>query len=698
MNLSKKRIEGINFVIVGLAILIGLGLTVFGLLNQKWPNILPINRLGDAKSFVFFIGVTVLAIILLSRLMRWSISLIVVVLGILISFFVNGIGPLLAALLYGVASLSLGHIALQLLKISNDTVDYVQQILIGAGIYASLVSISAHFPINYTIVYYICLLIPIYYTRFWLLEQIRSLIIILSEPFSINIQDWPTVLLGSLGLLYFSFSFLPEVAHDPLAAHLFVPDQLAFKHIWEFNPILYVWALMPMLGDWNFAIIYLQAGETGARLINFGFMYLLLCLGKDFVLWVGGNKKGAVWGALLFISMGVIFLEGTSLFIEIIWSCYLLAALLWILRASSCNEERGSGIILAGIMLGFAFASKVITLIYLPVFLLPALTFLPNYLLQIRLLRLPIIKAISLLLLFGSMPYLVAYWKSGNPVFPFYNNIFQSSFYSLEKFQDLRWASGIHWDCFYQLVFASQKYIEGTLGSAGFQWVTLLIPSIILMLLIGNIRIVMLCTIGCCSLIILFYNQAYLRYGIPSFFILSMIIGVSIMLSSQVNRYLRICMIVIAIITLGLNLTFLSATSWGYRDIPVMMAFNQARRNQLLLGRAPIRRAIELVNILNDNHSPVAFISNTHGAGINADALYVGWYNSTFTSALNSAITPLALVNIFKKYRVNYILLDSNYYNVKQRNMIEDVTNIISSFSTISVRVLKNEYTSALVP
>ena len=35
----------------------------------------------------------------------------------------------------------------------------------------------------------------------------------------------------------------------------------------------YVWAVMPMLGDWLFSVGYMLGGETAARLINVGFIY-----------------------------------------------------------------------------------------------------------------------------------------------------------------------------------------------------------------------------------------------------------------------------------------------------------------------------------------------------------------------------------------------------------------------------------------
>ena len=64
------------------------------------------------------------------------------------------------------------------------------------------------------------------------------------------------------------------MAADSLALHLTIPEYLDFNHLWSFNVGYYVWAVMPMNGDWLFGLAFLLAGEYGAKLLNFGMALL----------------------------------------------------------------------------------------------------------------------------------------------------------------------------------------------------------------------------------------------------------------------------------------------------------------------------------------------------------------------------------------------------------------------------------------
>lgn len=688
----------LSFWLIGAAMVIGIGITLYGFSQQKWPALLPMNSWSSIREMAIFLSSCFIVILIFRFFTKRSISLIVSTIAIFIALIAGEIGPLLAVLFYAVAALALGHIVLKLLKISGD-IDDVYQLLVGVGTYASLVSIIAHFPINYAGVYYFGLIVPIWIARSWLLERIKYLrSILLTNSTPQGYQEVLKGLLGTLLLLYFTFAFFPEISFDSLAVHLFVPVHIKINHIWSFNPSYYIWTCMPMLGDWNYSIGYLMAGETCIRFINIGFIYIIAYITQDLVLWAKGDKKMALWGILIFLSTSLTFIESIALNIESIWTCYLLAGLLWIMRAAlekskeNQSEVADVGIIMTGLMLAFAAETKAITLIYLPVLLLPIFLSLkdlvPRYLSSI-------IKGLICFLLLGSIPYVTAYLTTGNPVFPFYNAYFKSSFYPAVNFNNNLFNLPVNWTLPYQLVFNSQKYIAGTMGGGGFQWLLLLLPVATVVVLLKNRHAIFLFVIGVLLLLVEFHFQTYLRYIFPVYLLFSVLISIAITLSSRLNKSLRICFMILMSITIVLNLLFFTSASWAYRDLPVLQSMIKERRESLLLNRAPIRKAIELVNILNSKSLPVAFFSESNGAGLRADALYIGWYNPKFQDGVNKVDTPQSLAKLLNSYHARYLIVDSFWsmqrLTSKQRASIEDETESIATFGTCSVRVLKKE-------
>ena len=158
---------------------------------------------------------------------------------------------------------------------------------------------------------------------------------------------------------------MPEVGHDALAMHLFVPAHLSLRHEWSFDVTKYVWAVMPMMGDWLFSIAYMLGGETAARLINVSFIFILCRLVRDLVLWAGGNAVGARWSVLLFLATPLTFTESSSLYIESVWASFVVAGSLSIFKLlPSAEDNKKIQLPIAGLLLGGALAAKAVTLPY----------------------------------------------------------------------------------------------------------------------------------------------------------------------------------------------------------------------------------------------------------------------------------------------------------------------------------------------
>jgi 4-amino-4-deoxy-L-arabinose transferase-like glycosyltransferase len=487
---------------------------------------------------------------------------------------------------------------------------------------------------------------------------------------------------------------MPEVGHDALVTHLFVPAHLASRHEWGFDVNTYAWAVMPMLGDWLFSIGYMLAGETAARLINVSFIFVLGWLVRDLVIWGGGSALGAKWAVLLFLTTPLTFTESSSLFIESVWASFVIAGSLSVFKILQRKNDQAAHLPMAGLLLGGALATKAVTFTILPVLLLILVCWYRTWV------RWNLIPALMLgLILFfaaGAIPYATAWHLTGNPVFPFFNQIFQSPFWPAIAFDPPAvFGKGLTWDVLYQATFHTEKFLESRPGATGFQWLLLLFPALLILLFSRRHKGVILFIVAGLSVVLTFQSTAYLRYVFPSFAWVAGGIGVALSVahtaSVSYGRALGRTLSIIGWIVLFLNLVFLKSGTY-YGDLSLQPLISQIGRETYLNSRLPIRNAVELVNRLNVARTPVAVFSSPLTAGLNSDGLYPNWYNHQFEAKVSQATTSEAIDQLLLEKWVDYVILDDDWGTAEKRKIIESATEKLAQLGVISVRKLKSNH------
>ena len=330
-------------------------------------------------------------------------------------------------------------------------------------------------------------------------------------------------------------------------------------------------------------------------------------------------------------------MESSSLYIEGIWTALVIGGIFTVLRLVSSHEEVKKDLLLGGLFLGGAAACKAVTFTILPVL---ALVLLISFrrLFSRKLLG---VMGISLatFLVVGSIPYVRAMVYTGNPFFPFFNGIFKSPLYLAENFDaSSRFEVGIAWDTLYRMIFNSGKYLEATPGAAGFQWLLLVVPGVVILLLTKNRRALLVAFIAFVSLWLTFEQTAYLRYVFPSFALVCTVIAAAFQSLSKntTNRWGWYFCVMIAAITVSLNLVHFDSAGY-YGNIDLRVITDERKRDEYVENVVPLRKAVELVNAINKDMSPVAFFPDTAGAGLKTDALYASWYNHRFLEEVLSA-------------------------------------------------------------
>lgn len=677
-------------VILRLLVALGAGLTVYGLLAMDW-RVFADTRLPAALRLMELWAALAVIVAALSFWRRIHPLFVGLLIAGLISLVAGVLWPVLAVLLLGLASFALGRLLLSSRIVAGVDATGVECLLVGVAIYGTLVGLLAHFPVNYPGVYGLLFVAPILIG--WrhvrdVLGRARSLA---SLP---PATDRHLVLLQScvaaIALVHFLVSLMPEVGHDALASHLFVPAQLAWRHEWGFDVGHYVWAVMPMLGDWVFSIGYMLAGESAARITNLGCILVLAALVREVALWAGGGEKGALWAVLLFLTTPLTFTESSSLFIESVWASLVVCGSLAVLRLASSTGKAGTNIVLAGVLLGGALAAKAVTFTVLPVLLAVLLIAFRNWMRAEN--TRAILVGLALCLGIGLVPYLTAWLATGNPIFPFFNEYFRSPFYPPTNFEAPGiFDKGMTWNVLYRIVFDSGKFLEASPGAAGFQWLLLIIPAMGTMLLSWHRRGLLLLVVAGAAAWLTFEQTAYLRYVLPSFALASAAAGVAIGTLFSMDPRLERNGYVAAVVVVALNLIFFtSGTYYGAFDPRVLVS--PTARAEYISTRVPIRNAVDLVNSLNTQGSPVAFFTPPMTAGLKADALYANWYNAGFAGQVSQATTPVALGATLARNQVQFVVLDDAWGDETLRHSINEVTEEVGRFGTVSVRSLDNSY------
>ncbi|MCW2278990.1 phospholipid carrier-dependent glycosyltransferase [Heliophilum fasciatum] len=680
-------------IMIWLSLITGAALTCIGLGHMEWPKVLPFDSKKALFEYLMFIFISFLVILIGMKYSRKSPIVVGLLLCILLAILGGAFFPLIVTLWFSVASVLLGKIINSSIQMNDCDDNWAQNFLVGAGTYGTAIGLLAHFPVNYPGLYGVALVLPLIIE--WRL--CKKMLVSSQKWFFENCSPERNIKWLEIGIvvtasIHFVIALMPEFVHDALAMHLFIPGHLALRHQWAFDASNYSFAVMPMLGDWIFALGYLLAGETASRLFNVGFIFFLGWLVREYVIWAGGTSLGARWAVLIFFSTPLTFTLSSSLFIESIWSSFIAAGILCILRITFQDERSKTELITGGLMLGFAVAAKSVTFMILPVLVLLLIYKVRTLISKSQIGSVAI--GLSLFTLVGVIPYLTAWHLTSNPVFPFYNELFKSTYFPVENFNNARFNSGVSWDLLYQITFNSGKYLESTAGAAGFQWLLLFMPITIVVFFSNNYKSMAILAVGIFSFFMTFSFQSYLRYIYPQLALFAVLI--STFETSFLNKKRKLAKVFtcFAIFAVFLNLLFFPSGTWAYRDFYFESIFSESYRKDYLTKHAPVRRAVETVNALNVHRLPVAVFGEPLMAGLSSDALYVNWYNYSWKDKISKVKNEQDLGKLFQEKGIDFFIIDLSkpLISKEQCVLFEQAAVKIAQFESIGVYRLQNKY------
>ncbi|MCU1337258.1 MAG: glycosyl transferase, family 2 [Bryobacterales bacterium] len=502
--------------------------------------------------------------------------------------------------------------------------------LLGAAVWMFLIWIALHFPVNTRGVYAVALAIPYVLGYRALYVRNRATIVMeRSEACAL------AVLLFVLGA-HFLAALKPEISADGLSMHLALPMAVARDTRWAFDFHLNSWALMPAGADSLYTAAYLLGGEDAAHLLNFAFLVLMcILLAHAARRWVSPAQSWLI--AALFASTPLVQLVTGSLFVENVWAAMILAATLALARYLEKGQQRD--LILTGAFVGAAMAVKLIA----GAFAAPIVIIAMAAALGKRQWK-AAVTATVLLALFAAPPYVYAFAKTGNPVFPFANKVFRSpDFDTAKSFSDPRFTAALSWKTPYGITFRSAKFLEAQGGAGGFQYFLLLVPAILWARRRVQWTIVAITGVGAGIILAI---VPYLRYLYPALPLASLAIAWIVaeapsMVSSAALHFL-----------IALNLWFLPSSGSYNKDFALL---RHSEIRPYVERMAPVRLLIADLNRRAPGE-PVAFFSTEQTGDLNGPAYTDSWHSERYWNRLQNAQTPRAVATILNDLGIHYVV------------------------------------------
>ncbi|MET3889513.1 hypothetical protein ABIE41_000589 [Bosea sp. OAE506] len=433
------------------------------------------------------------------------------------------------------------------------------------------------------------------------------------------------VMAVALTLFFMLHAALPERYHDALAVHLYVASYVASHGEWSYDPGLFVFAVIPLAADFLYAHVYLFAGEPAVKLVNLVTVLVIAALVRGAVARRYGAPAGLI-AALLFASMPLTLVESSSSFIE-------NPLTMWITAAAVIILDRGRGLTLRGlaavmIVLAAAALSKVHGAIAAA--MLGALA--TGLCLATR--RRPmewlglaccgVLGAITAL-----STYLHAFWITGNPVFPFFNNVFKSPFYPPVQFVDTRWIGRFKPDMLYQATFQSPQFLEAYNGALGFSLMAFLAAALVAAAIYRQMRWLALVFLG--FICVIGFSTQYLRYFYPALPIAFLLVGAMASLYLARPRMALVFNLVVVAV-LGLNVYKLNAGGWIMASYDFSVLFDPQKARRYEQAFVPEKTLLRLVNQLQGRSSRVLLSGVSSAAPLEGTALYTSWYSKDFSN------------------------------------------------------------------
>ncbi|MDB5988728.1 MAG: hypothetical protein JWQ10_131 [Herbaspirillum sp.] len=524
MKKNNEQVWSIVLLIVALSLLgIGFGATV----TQGWWKEVIWSSGVVGRNFRECLAIGLIGYIILLRLRIPFLFLIVP--SLILCVGLTGLGPLMSVVWFWLCAALIGGYILGLSEDADGHIWTTRDCAVGFAIIGSLIGLLVHFPICTPAVLFVLFSSAALFSACRLQKNGR-LHIKLENLLAFQRRPWPEIIILAFVLagatLVLMVTMLPDIGHDALSMHLNIPARILESKLWKFDVTQYTWAVEPMGANWLLVPSYFLGGEQGARLMSSSFLFATAWLSYRMMKHRVGSLAALTVPAIL-LTLPLTLMIASSVFVESALGFYFLICFAELIGTTNVTNGRW---FVMGVTAGYACAIKLLGAPIIPLLLAGA--WIRSRTGKFQSVTFAVV-AIAVIAFFvcGLPPYLVAYWKTGNPFFPFYNDIFHSPFFSTGSvfgngrgFSNPMYEKPLSIQLFWDAVISSKGFGESAANGAVGIVLLIFFPLSVLSAIVHR-RWAMLTAIMAAMfyVVLVFNSQAYLRYIyqiIPWFLIL----------------------------------------------------------------------------------------------------------------------------------------------------------------------------------
>ncbi|HAQ35138.1 MAG: hypothetical protein CMF74_05785 [Maricaulis sp.] len=420
------------------------------------------------------------------------------------------------------------------------------------------------------------------------------------------------------------YARLPVVDNDSLILHLRLPLMLQdYGHARFATEDLLV-GHFPAAADWLYGFGAVIAGEDGAKAINLSFALLV---GGIIITWLNlaAGMRAAFAGAALFLTAPILYHETVTLFVENYFTLLLLASVFFAWCYS--RDPRPYYLLACTFTVGAAGAAKLLGLLIIPplaIWLIVSIVRNKRY----TDFAWAALAGGGLALLAAHWPYTMAWLRTGNPLFPFYNTFFRSPHGPEQDWINALFHQTLTPESFVRMSFDASPFLESA-GVAFAPFIILAPIFLVLALLAGPAHRKLALTlglpvllVGLGYLILTSLQQTYLRYFFPLVPMWAVAMGV-FSAPLFVRGTWRLSSVSVA--ALAVLITFQAVNGPGAfyftRHLtPLQTAFSSTIED-MRRTRAPERFINDYLRGRTDNDEPVAYFWRPFIAGSTENAV-----------------------------------------------------------------------------
>jgi hypothetical protein len=630
------------------------------------------------KRFTRFIGMYLGVSVPLLLLVPWSFAGLVAGLAAVGTAVSVGPQALVAVVFFLVSSCALGSHLLGR-KHGDDTQSQLLSTLLGIAVWIFVMYFLARLPVNYAATWAAVLAIPILLdVRGAWRRLTRWVDLLRTAELRCPWERAAFAILVFFLLAHWFVALMPETSADGLAMHLAIPANIAANHAMTYQPNRFLWSVMPMSADFTYTINYLLGGEYAARLVDFAMLMVIEAL-----LYYAMRRwltRGATFLLMaLFATTPLVQLVTGALFVENLMTAMILGLMAAIWRFSDTGKTRF--LYLAAVLGGMALSTKFGSIAFVALALPFAVWEAARHRKSLgRKSALVGALAAVLLLAVALPPYVIAYSKTGNPLFPFlYDKIPSPLLPANAGLVDQRFLRPLTWNTPFDLTFHSSKTYEGQDGSFGFQYLFLAPLGVVAILFLRRRPTVSAAVVALGAAFLIMRSQPNARYLYPAMPLLTVAFAALLGWAAD-QRWLYRGLIALVVACIAVNTYFLPSSSYYHRDFCLRLPFSRAERDRFRAEAVPIREVIAYYNHAHPN-STVLMASESAIAGLNGTIYENHWQQYDTLMRIRHTLTVSDMVRLMQSWGVQYFIAskpsaDDDVKPAALREMLERCTEV----------------------